>query len=405
MQSAKRTALNSWIPLVIGLLLLAWSVPAPAAEGPIKAGFLLPYTGAFSVQGNDTTKGAELYLDQVGWRAGGRRIQVIKEDTEFKPPVALTKLRLLIERDKVSFVLGPVNSAVALAILGPINEAKEPLIIPVAFSRLITAPGKASPWAVRLIETTDQSNYPMGEWVYKHTPYRKVVVMASDFVAGRDSVAAFMAGFKKAGGTIVQQIYPPLNTQDFGPYLAKLSSSGADAVYAWFGGADAIRFVKQYQEYGLKGKLPLLGYNTLMDDTILPAMGNAALGVITVGHYSAMLKTPANEAFVKAYRAKYGSNPTRYSEIGYTSAELAVAAINKLQGKMNNRKFVQALQQVAPEIKSPRGPIRFDRYRQVITNIYVLKVEKKEGRLVNAIIDRIPHVSQEETWGWWHKKK
>ncbi|MBI3015869.1 MAG: penicillin-binding protein activator [Candidatus Tectomicrobia bacterium] len=405
MQKAKRQSLGSCSVVLVCLLVLAFAGPALSAQSPIKVGLLLPYTSVFAVQGTDTTKGFELYLDQAGWKAGGREIQLTKEDTEVKPDVGLAKLRKMIERDQVKLVVGPVSSAVALAIHDYVNREKVPLIIPVAFTRLLTAPDKAGPSVFRLIETTDQSNYPMGEWVFKNTPYRRVIIMASDFVAGRDSVSAFMAGFKNAGGTIVREIYPPLNIQDFGPYLSRLVSENADAVYAWFAGSDAIRFLKQYAEYGLKGKTPLLGYNTLTDDTILPAIGDAAIGVISVGHYSASLESEENTAFVRAYRAKYGSAPTRYSEEGYTSAQLAVAAIEDLKGGIDNKdQFLEAIRRVAPKIKAVRGPIRFDRYQQVITNIYVMKTDKVGGQLVNSIIARIPEVSQEATWGWWQKK-
>jgi len=405
MQKAKRQFFGSCSAILVGLLVLVFAGPALSAQGPIKVGLLLPYTSVFVVQGTDTTKGFELFLDQVGWRAGGREIQLVKEDTEVKPDVGLAKLRKMIERDQVKVVVGPVSSAVALAIHDYVTREKVPLIIPVAFSRLLTAPDKAAPSVFRVIETTDQSNQPMGEWVFKNTPYRRVIIMASDFVAGRDSVSAFMAGFKKAGGTIVREIYPPLNIQDFGPYLSRLVSESADAVYAWFAGSDAIRFLKQYQEYGLREKLPLLGYNTLTDDTILPAIGEAALGVITVGQYSATLETPENAAFVRSYKAKYGANPTRYSANGYTSAQLVATAIEDLKGNIDNKdQFLEAIRRVAPRIKAVAGPIRFDRYQQVISNIYVMKTEKVGGQLVNSIIARIPEISQEATWGWWQKK-
>jgi len=259
-----------------------------------------------------------------------------------------------------------------------------------------------SPWIFRVTDTNDMSNFSMGTWIARKTPYRKVIVMASDFVAGRHSVGAFMAAYRAAGGEIVKEIYAPLNTADFAPYLPQLAGVGADAVYAWFAGADAIRFVKAYREYGLK--LPLLGYASLVDDIILPALGDSALGIITVGHYSATLDTPENRAFVKEYEAKYNALPTRYSEQGYVSAQLIVAAAEGLKGEVSDReKFREALRSAATKIQPPRGPMQFDRYQQVIIPVYVTKVERQGNRLVNAIVDRIPNVSQEETWKWWVK--
>jgi branched-chain amino acid transport system substrate-binding protein len=230
------------------------------------------------------------------------------------------------------------------------------------------------------------------------------MVMATDFVAGRHSAEAFMAGFKAAGGQVVKEIYSPLNTADYAPYLAQVTATPADAVWAWFGGADAIRFVKQYQEYGLKGKVPLYGYNTLADDTILPAIGEPALGVVTVGHYTAATDTPTNKAFVQEYERKYGGWPTRYSESGYTAAQLIVAALEDLKGEAGDRaKLRDALRGAVQRIQPPRGPIKFDQYQQVITDVYIMKVERQGGRLVNTIVERIPAVSQEDTWKWWNK--
>jgi branched-chain amino acid transport system substrate-binding protein len=396
------------VPAVLSLATVLWflaqGAPAPAATGPIKVGLLLPITGPLTVQGTDTTKGFELFLAKAGGKAAGREVVLIKEDTEAKPDVGKTKLNKLLKRDGVDVVVGPVSSAVALAIKDDIHREAVPLVIPVAFSRDLTAPGKHSPWIFRVIETTDQSNYPMGTWMLRHTPHRKMVVMGTDWVAGRHSAEAFMAAFKAGGGQVVKEVYSPLNTADYAPFLAQVTGTPADAVWAWFGGADAIRFAKQYQEYGLKGKLPLYGYNTLTDDTILPAIGDPALGVVTVGHYSAAIETPANKAFVQEYERKHNGWPTRYSENGYTAAQLILAATEALQGDVADRaKFRDALRGAVERIHPPRGPIRFDAYQQVITDIYIMKAERQGHRLVNSIVDRIPAVRQEDTWKWWNK--
>jgi branched-chain amino acid transport system substrate-binding protein len=402
-----------WISRVTLLASALLSLPLPflplpafaqAPKAPIKIGLLMPYTGLSAAVAQDATKGAELYLARIGGRAGGRELQLLKEDTEFKPDVGLTKTRKLVERDKVDVLIGPVNSAVALAIRDYVHAQAIPLVVPIAFTRDLTAPGKASPWIFRVAETSDQGNYPMAAWIYKKTPHRKLVMMAADFVAGRHSAEAFMAGFKEAGGQIVKEIYAPLNTPDFAPYLAQVGGLGADAIYAWFAGADSIRFVKAYREYGLADKLPLFAYNTLVDDIFLPALGDTALGIVSVGHYSATLDTPENRAFVREFEAKYGSWPTRYAEHTYTAVQLVSAAIELLKGEVTDRaKLRDAIRSAVTRIQPPRGPIQFDRYQQVITPLYVMRVERQGPRLVNAIIDRLPHISQEETSKWWSK--
>ena len=374
------------------------------ARPPIKVGLLLPYTGVIAINGQETSKGVEFYFAKVGNKVGGREIQLVKEDDEAKPDVGLTKTRKLIERDRADVLIGPVHSGVALAIRDYVHAQGVPLIVPVAFTRDLTAPGKASPWLFRVVETTDQGNFAMGTWVVKKTPYRKIVIMASDFVAGRHSVEAFIAAFRAAGGEIVKEIYAPLNTPDFAPYMAQVAGLTADAVYAWFAGTDSIRFVKAYREYGLTGRLPLLAYNTLTDDVLLPTLGDAALGIVSVGHYSAALDTPENRAFVREYETRYNAWPTRYVELGYVSAQLVGAAVEALKGEVSDKAdFRDAIRNAATKIRPPRGPIRFDRYQQVITDVYVMKVERQGNRLVNAIVDRIANTSQEESWKWWNK--
>ena len=375
-----------------------------SAKHPLKVGLVLPYTGVFTIVGQDTTKGVELYMGKIGFTAAGREIQVLKEDEEAKPDVGLTKTRKLIERDRVEVLVGPVHSGVALAIRDYVHAQGVPLIVPVPGIPILTAPAKASPWIFRVSETFDMANFTMGTWLYKKTPHRKVVVMASDYVAGHQSVGGFMAAFRAAGGEVVKEIYPPLGTPDFAPYLTQMAGVTADAVYGWFAGADAIRFIRAYNEYGLATKLPLFGYNALVDDTILPGLGDAALGITTVGPYSAVLDSPESRAFVSEYEAKYKSLPTRYSEQGYVAAQLIAAAVEALKGETGDRaRLRDALKTAAPTIRPPRGPVQFDRYQQVITDIFVTRVERQGGRLVNAIVDRVPGVSQEDTWKWWNK--
>jgi branched-chain amino acid transport system substrate-binding protein len=269
---------------------------------------------------------------------------------------------------------------------------------------VLTSPQQASPGIFRLSETSDQSNYPMGAWIRQHTSYRRVIVMAADFAGGRHSVEAFMAGFRAAGGEVAAEIYPPFGTTDFSAYLGQASSVNADAVYAWFAGADAVHFVTQYRNRGLHQRLPLTGHSALTVETILPAIGDAALGIVTVGAYSAALDTPVNRQFVRDYDAAFQSWPSRYSECGFAAAALIATALDSLKGDLGDRHRVRdELKNALPRIKPPRGPLQFDAYRQVITPIYVTRTQRQGQRIINAVIDTIPSISQEATWGWWNK--
>jgi branched-chain amino acid transport system substrate-binding protein len=378
---------------------------APAAEKPpIKVGLLLPYTGTMPLQAKGINDAVELYFDEIGKKAGGRAIQLFKEDDETNPTVGLTKVRRLVEDHKVNFIVGPVSSAVALAIHDYVRKQKVILINPCAFTRDLTSPEKAGENMFRTVETTDQGNYPIGKWMVKNTPHRNMVLTGSDYAAGHHSMDAFKAGFEEAGGKVIKEIYPKLGTMDFASFLTAMDVKGADAVYAWFAGTDAIRFVQQYQEFGLKKRLPLFGYNVIADDPYLASIGDAAIGIITGSIYPINLDTPKNNAFIKAYRGKYGELPSRYSEMGYVAANMIGVVAEALKGEIEDiSRTARELKRVSNQIEAPSGPLAFDQYNQRIVNMYVLKVEKRDGKLVNIVIDKLGKVKQEDVWKWWRK--
>jgi branched-chain amino acid transport system substrate-binding protein len=404
MKNQKRRWLLGVCGLFISIFFLMMTNSSAAEKPPIKVGFLLPYTGTMPLQAKGVTDGAELYFDEIGKKAGGRTIQLFKEDDEVNPTVGLTKVRRLVEDYKVNFIIGPVSSGVALAIHDYVRKQQVILINPCAFTRDLTSPEKASENIFRTVETTDQSNFPMGKWMYKNTPHRNMVITGSDYAAGHHSVEAFKAGFEEAGGKVIKDVFPKLGTMDFAPFLSAIDIKGADATYAWFAGTDAIRFVQQYEEFGLKKRLPLFGYNVITDDPYLGSIGEAALGIITVGHYSYTLDTPKNRAFVKAYSTKYGEIPSRYNELGYTSANLIGAVAQALKGEVEDiPRVAKEIKKVATKIDTPAGPLAFDQYNQRILNIYIMKVEKRDGKLANVVIGKIEKVAQEDTWKWWRK--
>jgi branched-chain amino acid transport system substrate-binding protein len=390
--------------LLAGIFFLTVSSVPAAEKGPIKVGTLVCYTGPAPMQAKCITMGLEFAFDEVGQKAGGRPIQLFKEDTEANPTVGLTKVRRLVEESGVKFIVGPVMSHVAMAIHDYISKNNVILIIPCAFTRVLTSPEKARENVFRVVETTDQGNYPMGKWMVKNTPYRKMVVAGSDYAAGHHSMEAFQAAFEEAGGKVIKSVYPKLGTIDFSSFLPAMDVEGADALYAFFAGTDAVRFVQQYQEFGLKKRIPLYGAATINDAPYLDSMGDAAIGSITGSHYPLTLDTPENRAFVKAYKDKYGELPNRYAEYGYTSGKMIVAAAEALKGEIEDApRVAKAIKSVAGRIVAPSGPLEFDQYNQRIINFYVVKTEKRDGKLVNVIIDRLGKVSQEDCWKWWNK--
>ena len=377
------------------LVALALLLVAPAdvlAQGPIKIGLLAPLTGAFAQIGKDMVTGNDIYMDEIGRQAAGRKIEVIVEDTEGNPATALTKARKLVEQDKVHLLTGGLLASTGYALHPYVDGQKVPATYPVMASDDLTQ-RKPAKWVVRTGWTTSQPMHPFGDWVAKTLKYKKVATIGMDYAFGWETVGGFQHSFEEAGGQIVQKIWTPLNTNDFAPYLAQIRKD-VDAVFALFLGRLALQFSKQYQEVGLKGRIPLIGGGTFTDEHVLPSMGDDAIGIITALQYSAALETSANKRFAAAFEAKAGKSPSYYSETTYTGARWIVEAIKAVKGNVEDREaFLAALRKVELA-DAPRGPISIDKYGNPVQNIYVRKVEKVGGKLQNTGIHTFPAVSQ-----------
>lgn len=362
----------------------------PKQQTPVKIGLLVPYTGVFASNGNDITRGIELCLDEAGWKAGGREIKLLKEDSEMNGQVGLQKARRLIEGDKIDILTGVVSSTVAYAIRDYVVGNEVPFIIANAGATGLTRE-KRSKFIFRVSFSNGQFEYPMGGYAYNRLGLHRVIVMAPDYAAGHEKAAGFMDGFKAAGGEIVQEIYPALGTTDFGPYLTQLKE--ADAVWAHFSGTDSIRFVKQYSEYGIRNRLPLISSGDLVDESSLPFQKDTALGIISSHHYSAALKTSENQAFVKKYQARYKEFPNMFSEQGYVAGKVIVKALEQTNGDTGDKeRLLSAIRQV--RFLAPRGPFKFDpKSQNVIFNTYIRRTEKVDGVLMNTVLYTIPNVS------------
>ena len=365
-------------------------VQAPA--GPIRIGFIVPLSGANAQNGRDILNGFLLYLEEVGYTAGGRKIQLITEDDEGIPAVGLTKARKLIESDKVHMMGGPLLASSAYAIAPYIDSMQIPMVYPVASGDDLTQ-RKRSKWIVRTGYTSSQPNHPFGEYAYQTLEMRRIATIALDYAFGWESVGGFERTFEEQGGRITQKLWIPLSVHDFGPYLAQISRD-VDAVYALFLGRTALQFMRQYDEYGLKDRIPLIGMGTTTDEHVLPAMGDEAIGVITALHYSGALDTPANRKFAAAYRARFKRVPSYYSESMYTGGHWLIAAIEALKGRVENRDaLLEAIRKAQPA-GLPRGPVAIDEYGNPIENVYVRRVERVNGVLQNTVIHTFPRVSQ-----------
>ena len=390
--NAQRLRIVAAAVLVSFVAAIGGPAVAPAQSGPIKIGLLTPLTGAFAALGKDMLNGTELYLDEIGRQIAGRKVELIVEDTEGNTATALTKARKLVDQDKVHVLTGGLLASTGYALHPFADAQKIPTTYPVMASDDLTQ-RKPAKWVVRTGWATSQPMHPFAEWVIKNTKYRKVVTIAMDYAFGWETVGGFQRTFEEGGGQIVQKIWTPLNTNDFAPFLAQIKPD-ADAVLALMVGRLALQFMKQYQETGKKDKYPLLGGGTTTDESVLPQMGDEAVGALTALHYSAAIASPQNQKFFKVFEAKAGKIPSYYSEACYPGARWVVEAIKAVGGKVEDREALLAALRKVEIADAPRGPISVDRWGNPIQTIYVRKVERVGGKLQNTVIATFPSVSQ-----------
>ena len=382
--------------LVLASLVLLWGMIAPCsipAQEPVRIGVPLALTGPLAVNGDDNRKGILLYLEEIGFQVAGRKVEVKVEDTEGKPDVGLTKIRKLVESDRVHVIVGVVNSAVAYAVRDYVHGQGVPTIITTAGAKDLTLARK-SPFIFRVANDNTQENLPLGHYTYTKLGYKRAVVFASDFAAGREMAEAFTKTFTQAGGQVVQQLFAALGTPDFAPFIARLRLDQADVLYAWFAGAEPARVITQLKEYGVRK--PIVSQGALVANYILPSMGDAALGIISAKHYSDVLETTENRRFASAFAQKYRTRPDAWSEQGYVGAKVVAEALKAINGRVEDRQaFLEALRRV--KFEGPAGPVWFDENQQRVFDVYIRRVEKAGTEYVNRVIDKIPSVSQNWT--------
>jgi branched-chain amino acid transport system substrate-binding protein len=377
---------------VVSLFIFNVSTPWAQGKGPIKIGWISPLSGGMAANGKDMLTGIELYLEEIGYQVAGRKIEFLIEDDEANPATSLTKTRKLVEKDGVHLMTGGLMASTGYALPPYIDSKEIPMTYPIISSDDLTQ-RKIPKWIVRTGWASCQPHQLFGDYAYNVLKFKKISVIAYDFAFGWECVGSFHKVFEDSGGRVLQKIWVPLTAQDFSPYLSQISKD-SDAVFAVFSGRQTMQFNKQYQEFGLKGKIPLIGNGTLTDEHALPSMGDEAIGVISPLHYSEVLDNPANKKFVKAFREKAKKAASYYAEGAYTGARWIMEAIKAINGDVENRsKLMAALKKV--ELKDvPRGPMKLDDYGNPIQNIYIRKVERVGGELQNTVIQTYPNVSQ-----------
>jgi len=388
--------LRKWLAIasLSGTLFAAtWSNLVCAQPEPLRLGFLTVRTGALAAGGRQMEEGIQLFLKERNYTLAGRRVELVIADTGGNPAGAKTKTQDLVEHSKVHVIIGPLATFEALAIDDYVKEARVPLITPTSAAQNDLAQQKKNDYVVHAVGTAAQPMHVLGEYAAKKLGYRRVVTIADDFTYGHEGEAGFQQSFEDNGGKVVQKLWSPLNAVDYGSYVGQIKPN-VDALYAGFAGVNGLRFLKQFNEYGLKSKIAVLGNPTCVDEGVLKNMGDEALGVVTASWYAATIDTPDNKRFVQAVLDEYKVVPGFYTAGTYTAGLFLEEALKSIDGKFeDSAAFVRALHSVRLT-RGPMGPIRIDEYGKPILSIYVRKVERKDGALVNTIIETVPEVSQ-----------
>ncbi len=354
-----------------------------ADGGPVKVGLLVPQSGVYAPLGRDMENGFRMYLDAKGGKLGGREVELVVADEGGGPETGVPAAQKLLQQDRVTTLVGIVNSAVALGVRDLVNDGKVPLIIANAGANAITGEQR-SDYVWRTSFTNGEVAGALGGYVARgELGDGQAFLIAPDYAAGKEATAGFRETFEAAGGQVAgTELTPFGTTTNFQPYLARIQRSGARAVYCFYAGAEAVAFVKQYQQFGLASKIPLYCSGFVTEGGVLEAQGDAALGIKGSLHYSDQLDNPANERFVAGYRDKYGEGPTVYAVQAYDAAAVLDQA---LASGTTGEAIVAGLEGVG-EVDSPRGRWRFTDGHGPAQTYYLRVTEKQDGRIVNTIV-------------------
>ncbi len=338
--------------------------------------------------------GWNLFWKTNGSTVKGKQIETLHEDTASDPTVALNKAKLLVEQRKVHMIVGPLLANEGLAVADYTATIGTPTFEPIVSADDLTQRHRLDN-VVRVAGwTSSQTTHPFGEWAFEQG-YKKVLTICTDYAFGHEMCGGFVQTFTDKGGQIVAQLWDPLNTPDFSSYLTQIPGRAPEAVFALQVGADAPRFMKQWGEFGFKGKFPLLGGEVLMDQSLLRNMGPEAEGVISAGHWAEGRNDKATQDYVEAYLKAYNQLPSYYAASMYAAADWLKQAIEKVDGNVDDpKKFLEAVKSISLS-NSPNGPIKLDSYGNPIYNVYIRKVEKRpDGKMWNVPIKTYENVSQ-----------
>jgi branched-chain amino acid transport system substrate-binding protein len=352
------------------------------AQPKLKVGLMLPYTGTFAALGNAIENGFRLHVAEQGGKLGGREIEYVKVDDESDPAKATDNVNRLVKRDNVDVIVGTVHSGVVMAMARVAKESGTLLIVPNAGAAAVTGP-MCAPNIFRSSFSNYQPGYAMGEVVAKKG-HKRVVTITWKYAAGDESVAGFKEAYTKSGGQIVKELNLPFPNVEFQALLTEIASIKPDAVYTFFAGGGAVKFVKDYSAAGLKKSIPLYGAGFLTDGT-LEAQGADADGLLTTLHYADGLNTPKDNAFRRAYATTYKLQPDVYAVQGYDAAQMLGVGLTAVKGDVSKKaEFAAALRKA--KIDSPRGPFTLGKNHDPVQDFYLREVSNKENKSIGVAV-------------------
>lgn len=371
------------------------SPDAAAGDGEsIDIGLLAPTTGTVAASGEDMLDGWNLFWEQNGTTVAGREVQTFHEDSAGDPSTGLNKAQRLAGNVGVDFIVGPLLANVGLAVSEEMSREGVPIFHPIASADDLTQ-RQPLDGVIRVAGwTSSQTTHPFGEWAYEQG-HRRVVTLCTDYAFGQENCGGFVNTFTDMGGEVVEQLWHPLGTQDFSTYIAQIQDADPDAVFVLSVGAESVRLVQAWNEFGLKGEIPFLGGETTLDQSLLRNMGSEAVGLISTGHYAEGRDAAATQDFVQAYDEAYGQLPSYYSAAMFTAAQWVKQALEAVDGDLSDQEaFLDAIREVQLD-ETPMGPMELDEYDNPIQNVYIREVqERDDGRMLNVPLETFENVSQ-----------
>ena len=374
-----RTLTRSALALALAALSpLAAQAQATNATGKLKVGLMLPATGTFAALGTAIENGFKLLVAEQGGKLAGREIEFVKVDDESDPAKATDNVNKLIKRDNVDVLVGTVHSGVAMAMAKVAKDSGTLLIVPNAGADAVTG-AMCAPNIFRSSFSNWQPGYAMGEVVAKKG-HKNVVTITWKYAAGDESVKGFKEAFEKGGGKVTKELNLPFPGVEFQALLTEIAAAKPDAVYTFFAGGGAVKFVKDYAAAGLKKSIPLYGAGFLTDGT-LEAQGTDADGILTALHYADSLGTPRDAAFRLSYAKAYKLQPDVYAVQGYDAAQMLAVGLAAVKGDISKKaEFTEALRKA--KIDSPRGPFTLSKSHNPVQDIYLRQVVGKENKSI-----------------------